>query len=66
MAEFYVYDFESGEQLSDEMCGCLNAFNTFKQAMEVCRKVSKKNAGKYSVQVAISTVVFENGIDLEA
>ena len=37
-AEFYVYDYDSGEQLSDEICGCLNAFSTFNQALKICKK----------------------------
>lgn len=64
-AEFYVYDFDSGCQVSDEVCGCLNAFSTFNQAMKVCKKVSRKNEGRFSVQVAISTVIFENGKEQE-
>ena len=60
-AEFYVYDYETGDQVEDEKCGCFNAFNTFNQAMKVCQKVSKKYGGRYSVTVAISSVIYENG-----
>lgn len=64
-AEFYVYDYDSGEQLSDEICGYLNAFSTFNQALKICKKVSRKYNGRCSVQVAISGVIFEHGKEIE-
>lgn len=64
MASFFVVN-DDGVQVSDERLGMLNDFNTFKQAVNACRKISKKYKDeRFSVQVAISTVLFENGIDL--
>lgn len=64
MACFYVID-ENDVCVSDEMCGCINEFNTFKQAQSVAKKVSKKFNGRFSITVAISTVIFEDGKEVE-
>ena len=63
MASFFVVD-DDGVQVSDERLGMINDFNTFKQAENACKRISKKYVGRFSVQVAISTVLYENGIDL--
>lgn len=63
-AEFFVID-ENGCQLSDEICGCLNAFSTYKQALAVCIKVSKKNEGKFTVSVCVPSTQFENGVEVD-
>lgn len=63
-AEFFVID-ENGYELSEEICGCVNAFNTYKQALAVCIKVSKKNKGKFTVSVCVPSIHFENGVEVD-
>lgn len=64
-AEFFVIDADNGCQLENEVCGCINSFNTYKQALEVCKKISRKNAGRFTVSVCVPSACFENGIEVE-
>lgn len=64
-AVFYVMDAGYGIQLDDETCGCLNEFNTYKQALEVCKKISRHNEGRFTVGVMTPSTCFENGVEVE-
>lgn len=62
---FYVMDYDYGTELDEETCGCVNQFNTYKQAIKVCKKVSRHNKGRFTVSVAVPSTCFENGIEIE-
>lgn len=64
MACFYVID-EDGVCVGDDICGCINEFSTFRQAKLVAMRISRHNSGRYSVTVAIPTVIFEDGKEVE-
>ena len=58
---FYVMDEGYGVQVPDETCGCVNEFKTYKQALKVCKKVSKENAGRFTVGVCVPSTVYVDG-----
>lgn len=60
-ASFYVMDVESGIQIDDDLCGCMNDFDTYSKASKVAKEVSLHNEGKYTVSVMVSSDYWENG-----
>lgn len=42
-------------------CGGSNHFSTYEEALDVCRKVSKENYGRFEVGVRLPDVQFEHG-----
>lgn len=64
-AVFYVMDEGFGFQVNDETCGCVNEFKTYKQALKVCKKVSKENEGRFTVGVCVPSTVYVNGKEEE-
>lgn len=60
-AMFFVTD-EFGAQISDELLGKINDFNSYSAAERAAREYSKKNPTSiYSVEVAINSLSFRNG-----
>lgn len=45
-------------------CGCHNYFSTYEEALEVCKKVSKENYGRFEVGVRLPDVQYEHGKEL--
>ena len=60
-ASFYVMDVENGIQIDDDLCGCVNDFDTYSKASKVAKEVSLHNEGKYTVSVMVSSDYWENG-----
>ena len=63
--EFYVVDGQ-GCQVSDEKCGCVNAFSTYAKAERVAKMVSRRNTGIYSVDIAFEQKFFQHGQEVNA
>lgn len=60
-ASFYVMDVENGIQIDDDLCGCVNDFDTYSKASKVAKEVSLRNEGKYTVSVMVLSDYWENG-----
>lgn len=62
---FYVMDEAFGFLVPDETCGCTNEFKTYERALEVCKKVSKENGGRFTVGICVPSTVYVNGKEVD-